>query len=114
MQTRRPQPPKQRQSTLKNPPIPHIQTHPMTQDSTPTPDVKKPELCEPCAGIQQNWRRAPGHVELIQGVNRKAERSHGQVTITRYRCERCGTTWEYENNKVNLHAGWSIVPARAV
>ena len=76
-------------------------------------DPKKPALCEPCAGIQQNWRRAPGHVELIQGVNRKAERSHGQVTITRYRCERCGTAWEYENNKVNLHAGWSVLPARA-
>ena len=52
-------------------------------------------------------------MELIQGFNRKAERSHGQVTITRYRCERCGTAWEYENNKVNLHAGWSILPARA-
>jgi hypothetical protein len=81
----------------------------MTQDSPQPTEVKKPNLCEPCAGIQQNWRRAPGHAELIQGVNRKAERSHGQATITRYRCERCGTAWEYENNKVNLHAGWSVV-----
>ena len=92
-------------------------TQASTQDPSQAPsqptDPKKPTLCEPCAGIQQNWRRAPGHPELIQGVNRKAERSHGQVTITRYRCERCGTAWEYENNKVNLHAGWSVLPARA-
>jgi hypothetical protein len=84
----------------------------MTQDSTPAQAnaAKTPTLCEPCAGIQQNWRRAPGHVELIQGVNRKAERSHGQVTITRYWCERCGTAWDYENNKVKMDAGWSVVP----
>jgi len=24
-------------------------------------------------------------------------------------CERCGTVWEYENNKVNRHAGWSVI-----
>ena len=84
----------------------NIQTRPMPQNSTPT-------LCDPCSGIQQNWRRAPGHVELIQGVNRKAERSHGQVTITRYRCERCGTAWEYENNKADQHAGWSVVGAKS-
>jgi hypothetical protein len=24
-------------------------------------------------------------------------------------CDRCGTAWEYENNKTNLHAGWSVV-----
>ena len=84
----------------------------MTQDATQSGDsgeAKTRELCEPCAGIQQNWRRAPGHAELVQGVNRKEPRNHGQVTITRYRCDRCGTTWDYENNKVNLHAGWSVV-----
>ena len=25
------------------------------------------------------------------------------------RCERCGTVWEYENNKVNRQAGWSVI-----
>jgi hypothetical protein len=24
-------------------------------------------------------------------------------------CDRCGTAWEYENYKSNLHAGWSVV-----
>ena len=81
----------------------------MSQDATHSGDVKARELCDSCAGIQQNWRRAPGHAELVQGVNRKEPRNHGQVTITRYRCDRCGTTWDYENNKVNLHAGWSVV-----
>ena len=88
----------------------------MPQDQNPSLESKTdayvPTLCEPCAGIQQNWRRAPGHAELIQGENRKEPRPHGQVTVTRYRCDRCGTRWDYENNKVNLHAGWSIVPGR--
>ncbi len=78
------------------------------QQSFDQPDPQT-GLCDSCAGIQRNWRGAPGHAELMQGVNRKEPRSHGQVTITKYRCERCGTEWEYENNKVNLHAGWSVV-----
>jgi hypothetical protein len=72
-------------------------------------ELKKMELCEPCAGIQRNWRRAPGHAELVQRGNRKEERESGPVTITQYRCDRCGTAWEYENDKANLHAGWSVV-----
>jgi len=81
----------------------------MTQDTSPQTDVKTKALCESCAGVQQNWRRAPGHPELVQGVNRKEPRAHGTVTVTRYVCDRCSTVWDYENNKVNLHAGWSVV-----
>ncbi len=81
----------------------------MTQDLNQANELKTKALCDSCAGVQQNWRRAPGHAELVQGVNRKETRSHGEVTITKYRCDRCGTAWEYENNKVNLHAGWSVV-----
>jgi hypothetical protein len=72
-------------------------------------ELKKMTLCEPCSGIQRNWRRAPGHVELVQGANRKELRDSSSVTITRYRCDRCGTSWEYENNKADQHAGWSVV-----
>lgn len=68
--------------------------------------------CEPCAGIQQNWRRAPGHAELVQGSNRKEERNGRQVTVTRYQCDRCGQVWDYENDRTNLHAGWSMVRSR--
>lgn len=72
-------------------------------------EQKKMVLCEPCTGIQRNWRRAPGHAELVQGNNRKEEREDGRmVTVTSYRCDRCGTRWEYENDKANLHAGWSV------
>jgi len=81
----------------------------MTQDLTPPNESNPPVLCESCAGIQRNWRRAPGHAELMQGVNRKEPRRHGAVTITRYVCERCGTAWDYENDKLNPHAGWSVV-----
>jgi len=81
----------------------------MTQDLTPPNESNPPVLCESCAGIQRNWRRAPGHAELMQGINRKEPRRHGAVTITRYVCERCGTAWDYENDKLNPHAGWSVV-----
>ncbi len=72
-------------------------------------DVTPQALCEPCTGIQPNWRRAPGHAELAQGAHRKVERETGQATLTSYRCDRCGTAWEYENNKANQHAGWRVV-----
>ena len=81
----------------------------MTDDLKQPNELTRMALCDSCAGIQRNWRRAPGHAELVQGENRKEPRAHGQVTITKYRCDRCGTAWEYENNKVNLHAGWSVV-----
>lgn len=66
------------------------------------------ELCESCAGIQRNWRKAPGHPELVQGNNRAEKRGNHLATVTQYRCDRCGTAWEYENDKSNLKAGWSV------
>jgi hypothetical protein len=80
----------------------------MTPGLTSTTDSAQSTLCEPCAGIQRNRRRAPGHAELIQGTNRKEERDGRSVTVTRYRCDRCGTAWDYENNKANEHAGCSL------
>ena len=88
----------------------------MTENTTPQPAAAAAAaaaaastLCESCAGVQQNWRRAKGHPELVQGTNRMVAHRHGSVTITKYVCERCGTVWEYENNKVNRHAGWSVI-----
>jgi ssDNA-binding Zn-finger/Zn-ribbon topoisomerase 1 len=81
----------------------------MRKEEARQSELKKMELCEPCAGIQRNWRRAPGHAELVQRGNRKEERGSGTVTITTYKCDHCGTVWEYENDKANLHAGWSVV-----
>jgi len=81
----------------------------MTHDQNATKDSREATLCEPCAGIQRNWRRAPGHAELVQGSNRKEMRSERTVTVTRYRCDHCGAIWDYENDKANQHAGWSLV-----
>ena len=82
----------------------------MTEDQTPAPaPTDAAPMCDACAGIQQNWRRVRGHPELMQGTHRQVAHRHGMVTITKYRCERCGTTWEYENNKVNRQAGWSVL-----
>jgi hypothetical protein len=78
-------------------------------DTQRSHDPKTTALCEPCSGIQRYWRSAPGHAELVQGANRKEPRDLGQATITAYRCDRCGTAWEYENNKANQHVGWSVV-----
>ena len=81
----------------------------MTFEANSQNDLKKMTLCEPCTGIQRNWRKAPGHAELVQGINRKELRDEVSVTITSYRCDRCGTAWEYENNKADQRAGWSVV-----
>ena len=74
-----------------------------------SPTALDENMCGACAGVQRNWRRAPGHPELMQRTNRKEVRETGSVTITRYVCEQCGTVWDYENDKQNLHAGWSAV-----
>lgn len=71
-------------------------------------EAREAALCEPCRGIQRDWRRAPGHAELVQGDNRKEDRKGQTVTITRYRCARCASIWDYENNKSNQRAGWSL------
>jgi len=81
----------------------------MTQESNSPAPEQPTGMCESCAGIQQNWRKAKGHPELMQGTHRNVAHRHGSVTITKYRCERCGTVWEYENNKVNRQAGWSVI-----
>lgn len=90
-------------------PNPHLKSSTMTDDINRQSELKKMELCDSCAGVQRNWRKAPGHPELVQGDNRHETRRHGLVAITSYRCDRCGTRWEYENDKTNLHAGWSVV-----
>ena len=45
----------------------------------------------------------------MQRGNCKEDRPGGSVTFTRYVCDRCGTAWEYENDKNNQKAGWSVV-----
>lgn len=82
-----------------------------TPDTSASPT--EPTLCASCAGIQRDWRRAPGHAELVQQSSRKAERSDGDlgghtVTITRWRCDACGAIWDYENDRTNQRAGWSL------
>ena len=93
----------------------------MTPEPTREQELKKMELCESCSGIQRNWRRAPGHAELVQGSNRQedlrgnrySDAKRSLVTITSYRCDRCGTAWEYENNKTDQKAGWSVVKQKS-
>ena len=44
----------------------------------------------------------------MQGDNRKEMRGERFVTVTRYKCDRCGSIWDYANDKTNQHAGWSL------
>lgn len=81
----------------------------IAQDPHQQNQLKKMELCVSCAGIQRNWRKAPGHPELVQGDDRQEKRAFGLVTVTSYHCDRCGSAWEYKNDKDNQHAGWSVV-----
>ena len=74
-----------------------------------TPPEPTP-LCEPCQGIQRDWRGARGHAELQQGRHLKELRGQVQVTITGYFCDRCGAHWHYTNDKTNQRAGWSLAP----
>jgi transposase-like protein len=46
---------------------------------------------------------------LVQGTHSREDRGNGQASFTRYRCDRCGAAWEYENNKANQHAGWALL-----
>ena len=63
----------------------------MTDHPNRQNELKKMTLCEPCTGIQRNWRRAPGHVELLQRGNRQVLSKGKLVTMTSYICDRCGT-----------------------
>ena len=38
----------------------------MTKDPARQRELQPMSLCEPCQGIQRNWRKAPGHAELMQ------------------------------------------------
>ena len=52
---------------------------------------------------------SPGHAELVQGGHRREEHGDHVVTVTRHVCERCGTAWEYTNDKSDQRAGWAVV-----
>ena len=82
----------------------------MTTATDPTSATEPTPLCEPCQGIQRNWRGAPGHAELRQGNNRKELHGRAEVKITGYFCDRSGAHWHYTNDKRNQRAGWSLAP----
>jgi hypothetical protein len=85
----------------------------MNDLTTPSPAVSDTPLCEPCQGIQRDWRGARGHAELQQGRNLKELRGTTMVTVTGYFCDRCGAHWHYTNDKSNQRAGWSLAPTSA-
>ena len=68
-------------------------------------------MCPLCGAIPRDKRGAPGHDKLYQeGTPTRGRTPIGQakITITHYRCKVCGTKWQYENDKNDQNAGWSV------
>lgn len=68
-------------------------------------------MCPACSAIAQHQRNAKGHAHLHQeGKTRKSVSAIGQarIKITHFRCKVCGTKWQYEDDKNDDHAGWSV------
>ena len=64
--------------------------------------------CDACEKIETSTRGAPGHDALVEGGTTKENWGQGAVFTTKYRCSICGTRWEYENDKKDSGAGWSV------
>ena len=82
----------------------------MSKEQARQSELKKMELCDsvrrhPAQLAPRAGPRGAGAARQPQGRARRRAWSPSP----RYECDRCGTAWEYENDKANLHAGWSVV-----
>lgn len=70
------------------------------------------EMCSACQAIEINKRSAPVHDNLrqLEGQSRSYRPfAQARVDIRAYRCESCGTNWEYEDDKNDPYSGWRLV-----
>lgn len=68
-------------------------------------------MCKACTEIVLNTRGVAGHQDLREKGSRRGATPIGQarINITEYECTRCGTKWEYENDRNDSHVGWRAV-----
>jgi len=70
------------------------------------------DMCSDCQSIETHKRSASGHLNLRhQGYDKaKSYKPLGQagVAIEIFKCESCGTLWEYEDDKNDQHVGWRL------
>lgn len=66
-------------------------------------------MCEDCDNIETHVRGKKGHANLVES-HKTGYRPFAQagVVVTHYVCSQCGTKWQYENDKNDNHAGWSL------
>lgn len=67
------------------------------------------EKCGACAAIETSKRGAPGHDQLEETSRDRKSYPQGGIGYRRFTCRTCGTKWEYENDKNDQWAGWSVV-----
>lgn len=66
--------------------------------------------CDACKAIVGGKRSAPGHDALERTGSTPGPKLIGQAkySFIQYTCKTCGTQWEYENDRNDLNAGWSL------
>ena len=67
-------------------------------------------LCDACNAIELRKRKGLGHAKLLPIGEPVKVRNMGQpaVIMTHYVCEDCATKWQYEDDRRDVYAGWSI------
>ena len=68
-------------------------------------------LCNACESIVPGRRNEDGHDALKETAQRKYNQGFGSVYTTSYTCRDCGAKWEYEDDKNDDGAGWTLVSA---
>lgn len=68
-------------------------------------------MCEACAAIVTGRRHEKGHDGLTEIGKSKQNWGTGAVYTTKYRCSACGSLWEYEDDKNDNGAGWTLAKA---
>ncbi|MGS0742849.1 hypothetical protein ACVBEF_13585 [Glaciimonas sp. GG7] len=66
--------------------------------------------CDACNAIELRKRKEVGHAKLLPIGEPVKVRNMGQpaVIMTHYVCEDCATKWQYEDDRRDVYAGWSV------
>lgn len=66
-------------------------------------------MCPDCENIVQDKRGERGHDNLLE-TRKEKDRSFGPSTVWRtfYKCQVCGTNWQYEDDRNDKCSGWSV------
>lgn len=67
-------------------------------------------MCDACQAIVPNKRHVKAHDALQKVAGGSSYKPFGQakVYVTNYDCQACGTKWQYEDDKNDPGAGWSV------